>query len=683
MADARILQVTCPLGADVFVLDAFSGREGLSQLFAFELELASTNLAVAPADVVGKPMGFSIRTAGQGERFFHGRVRAFSSGPLDSSGMRRYRAHVVPWLWFLTKRQGCRIFQGKKVTEIAEALFGELGFGDYKLQVRGAQNVLEYCVQYRESDFDFLSRLFEEFGIFYHFEHADGVHTLVLSDAKTAFTDCAEARVKYATQSVAANCVTAWERDYQYTSGKWTARDYDFTKSDTQLESTVATVVDLPNIAKYEVYEHPGGYAEGSLGDAKTKASMEALEATHDIVRGESSCATFRPAGKFTLEEHPVSGENKAWVILQIEHRATEPSIGQGGAAYANAFRCMLASKNFRPLPLTRRPLIHGLQTALVVGPDGEELYTDEHGRIRVQFHWDREGQKNESSSCWIRVAQPWAGKSFGAFHLPRIGQEVVVAFMEGDPDRPLVVGSVYNNVQTPPFALPANKTQTGLRTRSTPDGGADNCNELRFEDKAGSELVFLHAEKDEQHEVEHDQTLTVGNDQSITVSNNRSETIEKDRSLHVGGNKSETVDGDTSITITGKHDETIKKTRALTVEQDERITVNGKSDTKVAQDHTLSVDGGSTIGVKGALAISTQDAMTLAVEKDLAVTVTGEHKSTAKKLEIEIEDEAVIKVGSAKLTLKKNGDISIEGGKITVKGSGDVVIKGSKVAMN
>jgi type VI secretion system secreted protein VgrG len=678
-SDSRTLQVTSALGPDAFVLESFSGVEALSQPFSFELHLGSAEASIAPADVVGKPMAFSIQSPALGERAFHGRVRRLVAGPIGARGVRSYRAHVVPWLWFLTKRQGCRVFQNKTPSEIAGQIFDELGFSDRRFNIRGGEPTLEYRVQYRESDFQFLTRLFEEFGLFYFFEHTSTAHTLVVADAKGAYVDCMDGKVRCDPRL--SNSVASWERAFEYTSGKWTARDYDFTKSQTPLESSVSTVVDLANASKFEVYEHPGAFSESADGDGKVKAWLEAEEATHDVARGESTCIAFRPGGKFELDGHEDAAQNKGWVLTSVRHDASE-SAGPG-EGYRNSFTCMLATRTFRPPPRTPKPLIHGLQTAVVVGPSSEEIYTDEHGRVRVQFHWDREGKKDADSSCWIRVAQPWAGKSFGAFHLPRIGQEVVVSFVEGDPDRPLVIGSVYNDAQTPPFPLPADKTQTGLRTRSTPEGAAANANELRFEDKKDEELLFLHAEKDELHEVENDQTVDVGHDQSIAVGNDCSEDVTRDRTLHVGNHHSDTVDKNRTISIGENHDETVGGTMKISVTKSRSLAVGEDLTEDVTGKRSLSVGKDSSTSVTGAMTIEVTKDLTLRISGNQVENVTKDLTVTAKKIQITASDEISISAGKASITLKKDGAITIDGGKIQIEGSGDVSIKGSKVSVN
>jgi type VI secretion system secreted protein VgrG len=311
---------------------------------------------------------------------------------------------------------------------------------------------------------------------------------------------------------------------------------------------------------------------------------------------------------------------------------------------------------------------VHGPQTAVVVGPDGEEIYTDPDGlgRIRVHFHWDREPAGDESS-CWVRVAQSWAGKQWGAWYLPRVGQEVVVEFLEGDPDRPLVTGSVYNADLLPPFELPANKTWSGVRTRSSKEAGAANCNEIRFEDKKGSEELFLHAEKDELHEVENDLTITVGNDRTLTVEGNKTETVEKSKTVTVKEDHGETISGSMTLSV--------EKERTMLVSKDLTENVDGKMSLTVAKDRDTTVQGGLNVKVS-------KD-VNETIEGNATRDVTKKSVLKAKEVTVEADDKITLKTGKAKIEMKKNGDITISGAKITVKGSGDVIIKGSKVTLN
>ena len=488
----RTLSLKTPLGTDVLLLLGFSGTESLSRLFSYQLDLASENDAIAAKDIVGKKVSWSISRFDQNPRFFSGIVSRFVAGALNRRKLRTYRAEVVPWPWLLTRTTDCRIFQNQNTPDIITTIFGDFGFNDYALELKGSFPKREYCVQYRETAFNFISRLMEHEGIFYFFRHEDGKHTMVLANAASSYADCPESPVEYSPGSLAPNHVQSWEHHYEFRSGKWTRTDYNFETPSTNLLTTTSTVIDLPDAPKYEIFDYPGEYVVKGVGDPVTKVRMEEEEAGYSIVNASSQCCTFTPCGKFTLQGHDVAAEDGDYVITSIRHSATEASYGStaNGATYHNQFTCIPATVIYRPSRATPKPMVQGPQTAVVTGPGGEEIYVDKYGRIKVQFFWDRKGKKDDKSSCWIRVAEQWAGKNWGFVCNPRIGQEVIVDFLEGDPDRPLITGRVYNAEQMPPYDLPGNMTQSGIKSRSSKGGSPANYNEIRFEDKKGSELV-------------------------------------------------------------------------------------------------------------------------------------------------------------------------------------------------
>ena len=385
---------------------------------------------------------------------------------------RNYRAEVVPWLWFLTRTSDCRIFQQKTAPEIIEQIFKDLGFSDFKAQLSGKHPKREYCVQYRETDFNFVSRLMEEEGIFYFFQHEKSKHTLVLADQKSAYVDCPEKQVDYPRDPgsrAIEDHLTAWEHRYEFRTGKWSQTDYNFEDHPARsaplpaklMMTNESTTVDLPDAKKYEFYDFPGTYAKKDEGDGYTKLRMEEEEVEYDVVHASSNCRTFFSGGKFKVRDHVASSEKgKGYVITSLQHSATE-GYESGDASdfkYHNNFTCIPDSVVFRPARTTPRPMIHGVQPAVVTGPPGEEIYPDKYGRVKVQFFWDREGKRDDKSSCWVRVSQDYAGKAWGTVTIPRIGQEVLVSFLEGDPDRPIITGRVYNADQTPPYPLPSKK---------------------------------------------------------------------------------------------------------------------------------------------------------------------------------------------------------------------------------
>ena len=711
----RLFTLTTPLSADAFLMTGFEGKEELSRPFSFVLDLVSENTAVAAADLVGQAVGWSVNPPSDQPRYFHGYVKKLVIGAETSRAYRNYRIEVVPWLWFLTRSANCQIFQNKTVPDIIAAVFGQFGFSAYKTNLQGTYSTRDYCVQYRETAFNFVSRLMEEYGIYYTFTFASGSHTLVLADAPSAYAACAQATVEYRPDTDMAGVIDEWDRSFEFRSGKATHTDYNFTTPSTKLLRSSPTAISLPGLSSYELFDYPGRYAVGPDGDMLAKVRIEEVEAEYDTSTGASSCVSFVPGGTFTLDRHPT--DNGSYVLLAVKHVGREEWVAGGGigsADYRNSFNCAPAKTPFRPARTTPRPLVHGLQPAVVVGPSGEEIYTDQYGRIKVQFFWDRVGKLNENSSCWMRVAELWAGQNWGMIFTPRIGQEVIVEFLEGDPDQPLVTGRVYNANQMPPYALTANMTQSGLRTRSTKGGGSDDFNELTFEDKKDNEQVYFHAQKDFVRVVEHDDTLTVGNDQSITITNNRTLEVSKgyekitidkgdrDRTVSQGndsltvskGNRTVTVSkGDYSVTVsTGKRTVVVNSDNALTVQQGNRsVTVSQGNDGLTVSQGNMTVDV-----TAGSATVTAGQSITLKVGSNSIVINTNGITIQASKLSITVGgstmafDSSSIAMQSTKvsaegttLTLAGDSQAKLSGAMVQIAGSATTAITGGIVKIN
>jgi type VI secretion system secreted protein VgrG len=663
---ARLVSVSTVLGPDVLLLTDLAGSEGVSMPFSIRLNLLSEDPAIQCADLLRSPATVTIRTEDGGERPFHGLVSRFAqAGRRDELTV--YHAEVVPWLWFLTLSRDCRIFQQKTVPDILEEVFTSLGYRDFEFKCTGKHPKREYCVQYRETHFDFVSRLMEEEGIFYFFEHTDSKHTMVIADNNRAMVACPHAPAVRVTQGTPGerDVVTSFVQEHTVRAGKMTFKNYDFLQPSLGLLSTIE------GQGREEVYDYPGPHTTPDEGERVARLRLEMEEAQSRVMRGDSTSRGLQAGFRFDLEDHYRSDLNQPYVLTQVQHTAsTEDYRSWDGktSKYSNSFLAIPADVPYRPVPVTRKALVHGSQTARVVGPAGEEIYVDAHSRVKVQFYWDRLGTKNEHSSCWVRVASTWAGKTWGALHVPRIGQEVVVDFLEGDPDRPIIVGSVYNAEQQPPFQLPGLKTISGIRSRSSVGGGSANFNEISMQDEKGSELLYIHAEKDETIVVEndrsdsvgHDETASVGNDQSQSVGRDRRKSVGKDESISIGANRSASVGKDEGITVGAN--------RKLSVGKDETVTISQNRKMSIGKDEDRSVAGKR----------STQ------IGKDDMLQV-------GKKLVMQAGDEIVLKTGSASITMKKNGDIVIKGkditlqasGKITGKASSNVVLKGAKVLNN
>ena len=672
----RPMRVDSALGEDALLLEGFSGTEGVSTPFGYTLDLLSENASIAPADVLRKPAWVTIKTPDGGERIIHGLVRSLAQLG-RSEELTSYRAEVVPWLWFLSLSSDCKIFQNLSVPEIVEQVFKGLGYADFQLKLVKSHPKRPFCVQYRETHLNFVSRLLEEEGIFYFFEHSKSKHMLTLADDNSAVKPCpGQAKARMAADVgrwQEEDVVTSWEQEAAVHTGKVTLRDYDFQQPSLNLESSVA------GAQPEEWYHYPGNYVALDEGERYARLQLEAEEAREQIVRGAGNCRTFQSGYRFELKEHYRKDANQPYMLLELRHAGRAGDYRSWESApfdYRNDFLAIPYSVPYRPLRVTPKPRIWGTQTALVVGKSGEEIWTDKDGRVKLQFYWDRLGKKDENSSCWVRVSSLWAGKNWGAIHIPRLGQEVVVGFLEGDPDFPVVIGRLYNSEQVPPYGLPGNQTQSGIKSRSYKGGGTDNFNEIRFEDKKGGEELYIHAEKDKRVMVEHDRTESVGRNENITIGNDRTEGVGKNENITIGANRTESVGKDESVSVTKNQSLEVGENRSRSVGKDESVSVSKNQTLDIGQNRTETVAKNEEVSVG--------ENRTHNVAKNDALTV-------GKKLLIDVGDEITIKTGDASITMKKNGDIQIKGkeikvvgsGKIGIKADSEVNIKGSKVTNN
>ncbi len=442
--ERRFIAVDTPLGKDELLLTSFEGVESVSSPFDFQLTALSTNLEIKPEDLIGKQITVKIQNE-QG-RVFNGVVRQFSCGEITSSGFREYRFIMVPWLWFLSQTENRRIFQNKNTQDIVSQVFSDLGFSDFEFRAEGGEP-REYCVQYGESDLQYISRLLEEEGYAYFFTHEEKKHTLIIVDKANAYDECPETNLTYSKGSTPDCQILDWKHDYEFRKGAWALNDYNFKETSKNLVAETKSKSKFANNGKFKHYEYSDLYDFGSGADL-VKVRMDAEEVPMDTIDGASNCSTFYAGGSFTLEKHDTKSEQGSYILLSVRHYATDSSYytGESGESnYKNQFNCIPSKVHFRPIQRHRRPVMKGPQSAVVTGPAGEEIYIDEFGRIKVQFMWDREGKSDENSSCFLRVMQTWAGNGWGTSFIPRIGHEVIVTFIDGDADRPMVTGTVYN----------------------------------------------------------------------------------------------------------------------------------------------------------------------------------------------------------------------------------------------
>jgi type VI secretion system secreted protein VgrG len=556
----REVDVSTELGTDVLLFDQMSGTEQLGRLSEYRVQLLSTRSDIKIADVLGKPMGVHLDLPGGGKRHFGGVVTRFASCGWKGS-LCRYEAVIHPWLWLLTRSSNCRIFQDKSVVDIVKAVCGDAAYGGVVEldagSLSGTYNPLPYCVQYRETDFQFVCRLLETAGIYFYFSHEESKHTMVLADSYGAHAtipgyDTVEYSGEAGRRIVDQEAVYGWEAAGAILPSSYELNDFDFEKAASsnsgglRVKSTIAAAFSQQ---AYEMYDYPGGYVAAGDGTALARGRMEALHGQCEEIRADTNARGLYPGGLFALKEHPRSDQNRAYLVTSARYELVGDDYATGGGTPADMqcqFTAIGKEHSYRAPRYYDKPVVRGPQTAMVVGKAGEEIWTDKYGRVKLQFHWDRDGKEDENSSCWVRVAQGWAGKGWGAVFVPRIGMEVIVSFLEGDPDRPLVTGCVYNSDAMPPYDLPAEQTRSTIKSNTSKGGGG--FNEIRFEDKKDSEEIFVQAEKDFNRVVKNNDTLKVGfekadkGDQTISIKN--------DQGLDVGGNQTVTITGDQKVTV-------------------------------------------------------------------------------------------------------------------------------------
>ncbi len=746
MADAkRGIAVKTPLGTADLLFARMKGKEEVSKCFSYHLVMNSARMDINAAEILGETVNIKIEGA-KCERFFHGHVEAFG---LTEYGAERseYVAVVRPWFWFLSKTTDNRIFQNKSVIDIVEEVFGDYPDAKFEMRLQETYDPREYCVQYGESDMDFIQRLLEHEGIFYFFEHADGEHRMILTDAMVQLTSVPEyGEITYRADKDAGRekdeCVLRWQRTAKAVSGSYTQTDYDLTKPAADLlvrsENPLGHSLD-----DGKLYHYPGNYVQIARGDVLAKVRTEEAQAISQLVRASGTTIGPWAGAKFAVVGNPRIEEDDEYMVLSAAYDMEDSQYRSGsgsGDGFSVEYELRPTSVVFRPERQTCKPIMRGPQTAVVVGPSGEEIFTDEYSRVKVQFHWDRLGGNDEKSSCFIRVSSPWAGSGWGFIQIPRIGQEVIVDFLEGDPDQPIITGRVYNAAQMPPYGLPGSATQSGWKSNSSPGGGG--WNEMRFEDKKGSEEVYFQAEKDHNELVKndesrnighdflenvgndatqnvgHDRTETVSNDKSVAVGMNRTvsigvndtETVGADRSLTVHGSETIQVDGNSSETIGGLHNQRVELAQNIlvaagrmdkvglaevrsvggfqstTVGLYRSVNVGSSQQRYVQSNDTFTVNGNKSTVVNKNEEVKVKGDQSFWIDGEGTYMVTGKmfHASeadsafrTKTKLLLEGEDQVTIKCGSAVIVMKKDGTISVNGKDITVEGK-DITAKGS-----
>ena len=693
----RRLAVYGPLDDDALVLRQMTATEQLGRLFEYRLEVYSEDYQLDFDALLGENMTVRMDLLTGGEtRYFNGFVSDCWQGA-STNRTATYQITLRPWLWFLTRTADCRIFQEKTAPDIIKEVFRDSGFSDFEESLSGDYRQREYCVQYRETDFNFVSRLMEEEGIYYYFKHQNGKHMLVLSDSYSAhdpFPGYEE--IPYYPPDMhnhrERDHIFDWSISKRVQPGRYALNDFDFKVPKKNLRSQL----EIPRAhaqAQYEIYDYPGEYKQSADGDHYSRVRIEELQAQHETLEGQGNAAGLATGALFKLTDYPRADQNREYLVASAHYTLQSDEYESGpGALSESLYECRFsvidAQQPYRPPRVTPKPVVQGPQTAIVTGPEGEEIWTDEHGRVKCQFHWDRYGSYDEQSSCWIRVSHPWAGKGWGSVSIPRIGQEVIVDFIEGDPDQPIVTGRVYNGDQKPPYGLPDGKVISGIMSNSTKGGGG--YNEFVMNDTKGDELIRTHAQYDMDTTVENDQRNTIKNDQTDKIMNNRSTTVESGndtltiaagtRTVTVKGNSTHTVQaGERTVTVTGGNYNATSTDAAANITGKTSVSVTGES-------AGITVKGTGKDGVivdgKGSVGVGLIGKPNIEAEASTMVKITAP--------DVQIGDNTILIKGSS-ITLDAGGGqivldgsgVTIIGAKITSQASGPNTIIGAVVNIN
>lgn len=684
--------MTSPLGADVLIPTRLVAEEQISQPFTFEIEAVSQHGRIEPDHLLNKAVCVTIQDKDGPIRHFHGMARKVRSqgivrGKTSASTFEAYALTVVPVLWFLNQTLDCRVFEKKTVKEIIQAVFADAGLTDVSFHVEeGASRVC--TVQYNETDYDFVTRLMEEEGWFYYFEHTAAKHTLIVTDKNGTFTDIPNGTLRFVPLDANAEGIFDWKAAATTEVGAVTLADHDPVNPGTKLHAEEKTILKTAGAAGRDVYRWPALTATGAMVESRAKFEMEAAEAVASLYEGESLFPALVTGGIFKVKNSPGHDDDGDYVSRTVRHVVRDDSwlTNEGVVSYRNSFQAFKKSTRWRQPMVTPRPRMAGVHLGIVMGPQstdgdtigaikmqsGEEIQVDDLASVRVRFFWDHRGNSSGSLAMWARVVQPWAGNGWGMQFNPRVGTEVAVAFADGDPDRPIVLGGMYNGISKPIYPKGEN-TKSGIRTRSSLSGSNSQFNELTFDDKSGSEQIFIHAEKDMLREVEHDDTLTVGNDRSHTVTGNETIEVKKDQTVTIDGNRTETVKKDESITIDGARTEKVSK--------DETVSIDGKREVKISGKDALEVSGDIAIESKGAISIKAASKITLTVGGS-SITIDAQNITIKAAMKVSIEGDLEVDVKGTQV--KVSGDATLDlKSPMTTLGDTMTTVKGQMVSIS
>jgi type VI secretion system secreted protein VgrG len=665
-------------GAEDLAFRSMEFFEAVSTPFRYTVDVLSDKPDLAAETYLGKALSVILQIDEKNSRIFSGIITEFGlHGRIGQNTL--YRLVLEPWLALLQLVSNCRIFQDQSVPDIVMDVFRKHGFsGDVEPRLSVPHEPRPYVVQYRESDFNFVCRLLEDEGIYFFFQHGPGQHTLVLCDALAAHKPAPGCdKLPYyppdLNRTLHIDYIDRWQVNSRVESGAYGLRDFNFEDASAEKDATHEDAAQHPNGA-FELYDYPGIYKAPGAGKVIAKRRLQEVQATRSRAEGHANARGLLVGALLTLEEHPVPSQNRQYLMLSLSGSVSTHALESGGDdvdVYVCNFECIDTKLPFQPPRRTPKPIVHGAQTAIVVGGANSEIFTDDYGRVLLMFHWDRDSPGNQDSSCWVRVAQAWAGSGFGAVFTPRVGHEVLVDFLEGDPDRPIVTGSVYNSDNKPPY-LPLNASQSGIKTRSTLKGTTDNFNEIRFEDKKGEEELYIQAEKTQTTKVKGSQGITVDGSRSVSVGGDQSTTVTKNETQTYKADRKMDVTGTDTNTITGAHSGTYKAGRTQTVSgQDDVLTV--------ALNRTSTITGQYHIQADAEYKVTHKNNVILLSGTKAEVT-NGKCKITMDggKLMVEAPESLTIKCGDTSIALTTS-ECTIKGATINVDGGNG----GGRVALD
>ncbi|WP_322038694.1 type VI secretion system tip protein VgrG [Burkholderia diffusa] len=713
----RVFTLDSPHGDDL-KFHTLDGSDELGRLFEFRIEALADSHSLSLKDMLGKPVTVRIEQQDLSTRHLNGIVARATLAGRRAERHYGYELVVRPWLWLATRRSDCRIFQNRTVPDIVQEVLAPYGF-PIENKLTEAYVPREFCVQYNETDTAFVMRLMEFEGIYFYFRHAADSHTLVLCDAMSSHVALpGYETIPYIAQDRTAIAdeehIDGWLPAQAVSVGKHQTTDYDYTKPRADLSSQKVDPRGHDHDS-FASFEWPGGYRDDAPGAHYSRVRLEEQQAEHERASADTDVRGAAPGYLFTLAHCPRADQNREYLIVRCRYRFQENAYASDQGAEAVVHQTMMlvqpSSLPYRSPRETPRPRTNGPQTATVVGPPGEEIWTDQYGRVKLQFRWDRYGQSNQDSSCWVRVSSPWAGGGFGGVQIPRVGDEVVVDFLNGDPDEPIVTGRVYNGEKMPPWGLPGSATQSGLLSRSSPGGTTDHANAFRFEDKKGAEQLWMHAERNFDAETEADHTLsvgnnhthTVGNDETMQVKNNRQRSVGQNETVNIGKNRVAQIGVDETHGVGGNRTRTVGKNETVTIAANRDATIGGIHTETVAKAKTETIGEGKTLNVGQMYQTTSKDMKTLVASSHTEEigartstianahthTVGGEHTvnvganhttNVQHQVLVNAGDQLSLVCGMSSIVMKRDGTITIQGVNVASAGTESHTVNSKKV---